>query len=671
MWTLLVFLNLGVLHCTVSSTPPSPINVVFSSVNLRNVLHWSPGNSTPEDTHFTVQYAIYGDSVKGSKGRQINWRAVRQCTEIVRSWCDLSNETWDQEQGYHARVCAVGKRASSKWAMTHRRFDPKSDTSFGPPLVSVEIEGNNAIITLKGPVRYQPNNQTPVGSMATLYPQMTYNLSVHNIRRGQIDHFQVVSSPYKYPLMDHKTEYCFSAKTRFLSMPVQCLSSAWHCITSPQDPVIAQMQRVVWGIVAPSLCMCVLMVVGYFLRNYLMGKGQKSPYILNPPSFQPPLMTFSPENFNLILISVIKDEPGSETDNARTDPACPKRQQHNADPPPRYSPQRPEAPSELDDLSIDYGFVGVAPKIDVIGEGDSYENNEWRAEDGHSAGVYAPRAKSYLSQMSTHTCTQTHMPIHSQTHSRSEKCTLVQAQPWSHLKSVLLTQIQGSLPSFQGATKREVDKEEEDRECRGLCLNKNPQTGLYHVPVNLQAKKEVGRVEEMDRKVRVRTDGKIDGAVKEGGESDQVALLSAYIPQSIKYTPTSHPELSDFLQNDYGLATAHSIEEDEEEEEEEGTHIIWDPETRKLVLPEMAMEFSKEGGLVGSMQGEEGSQGRMEGEEEEVKAVKGKLKWDNVFVTQASEEEAEALREMERGGETGWEENDILNKWNLVISMDQ
>lgn len=34
--------------------------------------------------------------------------------------------------------------------------------------------------------------------------------------------------------MDHKTEYCFSAKTRFLSMPVQCLSSAWHCITSPQ-----------------------------------------------------------------------------------------------------------------------------------------------------------------------------------------------------------------------------------------------------------------------------------------------------------------------------------------------------------------------------------------------------------------------------------------------------
>ena len=34
--------------------------------------------------------------------------------------------------------------------------------------------------------------------------------------------------------MDYNTEYCFSAKAKFLSMPVQCHSSAWHCITTPQ-----------------------------------------------------------------------------------------------------------------------------------------------------------------------------------------------------------------------------------------------------------------------------------------------------------------------------------------------------------------------------------------------------------------------------------------------------
>lgn len=73
-------------------------------------------------------FLSYGDSVEGSRGRRVHWRAVWHCTEIVRRWCDLTSETWDLEQGYHARVRAVGRRESSKWAMTRRRFDPKSDS---------------------------------------------------------------------------------------------------------------------------------------------------------------------------------------------------------------------------------------------------------------------------------------------------------------------------------------------------------------------------------------------------------------------------------------------------------------------------------------------------------------------------------------------------------------
>ncbi|XP_040920741.1 interleukin-20 receptor subunit alpha [Toxotes jaculatrix] len=693
MWTVFVFLNLGLLHCTVSSSLPSPINVVFSSVNLRNILHWSPGNDTPEDTNFTVQYAIYGDSVEGSKGRRVNWRAVRRCTDIVRSWCDLSNETWDLEQGYHARVRAAFGRASSKWALTHRRFDPKLDVTFGPPLVTVEIEGNDAVITLTGPMRYQPDNHTPVVSLATVYPQMTYNLSIHNARRGQTHHIPVVSGLYKHQLMDYETEYCFSAKTRFLSMPVQCQSSAWHCITTPQDPMTGHLQRVVWGIVVPSLCICALMVIGYFLRNYLMGNGQKSPDTLSPTFFQPSHQPFPPEELNFIFISVIKDESPSDTDSAISDPEFPAWQQRIVNPPPAYSPQRPETPSEPDDLSVDYGVV-VASKMNVGGEegpgerrhdreedgnnlrgkcqkctaGESYEQKALRVEDGF-AGVYASQAKSFLSQRSTRTCMQTHLPIHSQT----EMSTLLQAQAFSQSKSVLLTQTQGSLLSFQGATKGEVDREEEDGECPGLFLNKKNQTGLFHVPLNLQTKKHVGKWEEMDRT----DDEKTDGAVEEGRESEKVSLLSPYASQNFPDIPTSNTDQSDFLPDDYGvlsLATAHSIEEegDEGEEQEEGTICVnWDPETRKLVLSEMAMEFNENGGLDGLIQRKEGSEDRMGGEEEEVNAVKGELKLENVFVRQASEEETEAQRETERGGETGWEANDILSKWNLVISVDE
>lgn len=63
----------------------------------------------------------------------MNWKAVQHCTKIVRTWCDLTSEMWDENQGYYAKVRAVergasSKWASSKWAFTPRRFEPKTDS---------------------------------------------------------------------------------------------------------------------------------------------------------------------------------------------------------------------------------------------------------------------------------------------------------------------------------------------------------------------------------------------------------------------------------------------------------------------------------------------------------------------------------------------------------------
>uniref|UniRef100_A0A3Q1G754 Uncharacterized LOC110968206 n=1 Tax=Acanthochromis polyacanthus TaxID=80966 RepID=A0A3Q1G754_9TELE len=454
-------------HLIISSSPPSPVNVSFSSLNLRNVLHWFPADGTPDHAHFNVEYAI----IKGSKGRRVNWRAVKKCTEIVRTWCDLSNETWDLEQGYHARVRAVGRKSSSKWAVTRRRFDPKLDTSFGPPLVSVETENNSVTISLKGPMRYQPNNHTPVVSMAALYPQMTYNLSIRNNQRNQVHHFSVVTGPFKYQLMDYNTEYCFSAESKFLSMPNQCQSSAWHCITTPKDPVIEQMQWVVVGIVVPSLCVCVIVVAAYFLYHYLTGKGQKSPYILSFPSPEP-LRTTS------------------------------------AAPPCSYFPQGSEAPplpgEHSDDSSIDYGFISTAPRINMgrrdEGDGGSHLGGEDRMkEDDHPVAGYAPQAKS------VHTCRQIQ---------GAEVSTPVQAHAWSQFpadrkkevdedenvpllsgyasqniqnvphcdQSALLSGDYGVLSRAEAQYAEEDDGYEEEEEQGAICVNWDPKTGELRLP---------------------------------------------------------------------------------------------------------------------------------------------------------------------------------------------
>ncbi|XP_054475039.1 interleukin-20 receptor subunit alpha [Anoplopoma fimbria] len=600
MWTVILLLHLGALHCTVSSSLPSPINVTFSSVNLRNVLQWFPGSGTPHDTQFTVQYAIYGESVKGNKERKANWRAVWRCTKIVQSWCDLSNETWDLEQGYYARVRAVSPGASSSWAVTQRRFDPKTEISFGPPLVSVEIEESNAIITLKGPMRYQPNNHIPAISMATLYPQMTYHLSVIDRHHGKTLHVPVASSSYKYQLMEYSTEYCFSAKATFLSMPAICQSSALHCITTPQDPVIAQLKWVIVGIVVPSVCVCMVGVVGYLLHRYLSGKGQKSPYILNPPAFHPPVLTFPPEKPNLMVIAIIKPK----------DPAWTERPHHLPHRPPGYASQSPETLPEAeetwDDSSVDYGFIGVAN----------------RREDGNNL-----KGKDQK-------CTAIH------SYEKRQMSTLKQAHAWTMTQTPL---------SFQGATMREVDGEEEDGGFQGLFISTAQQNGLLRMPLNLPTSKG-GMGEAMDGEGRVRT----DGGVEDGrSENEEVPLLSSYASQNTRDMPTSRSDQSDFLPEDYGvlrMAAAHKIEEDEEEEA--NICIDWNPETGKLVLPMMD----------GLMQGEK--QGGEEEEKEEEEEEVG-LRLENVFVRQGSEEKAEAQREM------GVDGDDFLTRWNLVVSMDE
>ncbi|KAI4801576.1 hypothetical protein KUCAC02_019463 [Chaenocephalus aceratus] len=598
MWTVVVFLNLlGALHFTASSSPPSPINVTFSSVDLRNVLEWLPGSGTLDDTQFTVQYAIYGDSVEGT--RQAHWRAVPRCTRIVRRRCDLSNETGDLEQGYYARVRAVSRRAT--WVRTTKRFDPKSDTTFGPPYDFI-------------------------------YPDMTYELFIEDPYHGQIHHSQVDSSLHTFRKMEYDTKYCFSARASLSSMPAQCLLSARYCITTPTDPVIGQLQRVVVGIIVPLLCMGMLVVVGYLLYNYLSGKGQKSPYILNLPTFHQPPLTFPPENPKPIIITIITIIKDQQPESGTPHSACPKN------PTPGYASQRPQTPpapeEPWDDLPVDYGCLAAAPKIEIRGGNwndlnfpvrGSYEKKECDVEDDH--------------------------PL---TNVQTEMSTLIQAHAWS---LPVLT----PLVSGQGASMGEVKGKEEEREFPGLLISPIPQIGFFHIPLNLLAKKEGGMGEEINGNMRVGTDGEMD-------ESEVLPLLSAYASQNTMQI--SHSDQSDDLPDDYGILmmnTAHNIEKEEEEEEEGNLCIDWDPQTRKLVLPEIAMGFNKEGVWDGMLQGEKARENMIggEGEEETVNWKNGELRLENVFVRQGSEEKAEAQRVLEGGGD------DFLTGWGLVISMDE
>ncbi|XP_007561075.1 interleukin-20 receptor subunit alpha [Poecilia formosa] len=644
MWTKLIFVALFLLRCAVSSSPPKPINVSFSSVNLRNVLHWFPGNGTPDGTHFTVQYAIYGNSRKVRQGKREYWRAVDKCTNIVRTWCDLSAETWDEEEGYYARVRALGRKSFSKWTETNKRFDPKSETIFGPPLVSVEIENNSAVVTLSGPVRYSPNNHTPALTMKTIYDRMSYNLSIFNTRRNQVLHFPVENSSglFKYHMMDYNTEYCFSAKSRYLSIPLKSLSSVWHCITTPQDPVIVQLQQVVVGIVVPSLCICIIMLLSYLLYNYLSGKGRASPPVLNQPSFHSCPIVFLPDNATLQLTSIIPNKPPPEIQ-----PFIPC---------PPYAPQRADVPQEpeepMNNLSDDYAAVvrkkvsgentrqrepeeGVAVnnlKDEHQKNADCYEKKDVKIKDGNASSGYKPQAKTF-----------------GQSPTQTEVSALLQSLPCSLRPPVSPSQTQAPTQSNQRSFS---DKQtiENNTESSALWFTKNAQTHPFNIHLNLPLLKEKEKRE------------KIEGGEQEQNQCENVPLLSKYASQVIPTTPAVHPQQSDHLSDEYGALIQATAQKAEAGDFKMEMCSNWNPGNIQEMLPMPGMTFNCDERLGGMQPSDRGKEDSIGGTFEGKYMTRNHLKLENVFLRQASDEGAGAQMEEDM--------DNILSKWHLVISND-
>ncbi|XP_037541044.1 interleukin-20 receptor subunit alpha [Nematolebias whitei] len=544
MWTEWIFIGLLVLPCAVSTSQPKPIKVRFSSVNLRNVLHWLPGNDSL-DTKFTVQYAVYGKPIKNAEGKSEIWRPVQECRKITRTWCDLSNETKAEEQGYFARVRAIGSQSSSTWVVTPR-FDPKSETVFGAPEVSVEIENNSAIISLKGPMRYL-SNTARLHPMKEVYPHMSYNLSIHNTHLNQVQYIPVVTSPYKYQLMEYNTKYCFSAKTRFLTIQMKSKSSVWHCITTPKDPVIEQLQSSLVGIVVPGLCICMFVVIGYILYHYLTGNDQKIPRTLKQPSFYPPPLKYATDITHLVTIT---EQPQFSKPLPVID----------LNPPPIYTPPNPK-----DDLEGDYGSVSR--------EGDGHEerDNQNITTCDHaspSAGVYAP-------QVNTCNCRSlAHAGHQLQTPEQTEAVSLIQMHLWPQVNTTLPLRPHAPVLSSQESVAGESS---------GLFISRNSFTGLFDLHLNLHKQKEA----EEGR----RTSGKEKGGQEERSSSENVPLLSGYAPWNITNVPPVQSDESDYSA-EYSCVViqppAETAEQSESTNGREGGYvpISWSSETSQLELPQ-------------------------------------------------------------------------------------
>ncbi|KAK9394767.1 interleukin-22 receptor subunit alpha-1 [Crotalus adamanteus] len=100
--------------------PPVIQEATFWSTNFENIFTWKIKGETPPGTLYDVQYKTYGD---------LTWQSKPECQNTTQNICNLTHETENLTERYHAQVRAVVPNCCiSDWVVSSR-FCPREDTN--------------------------------------------------------------------------------------------------------------------------------------------------------------------------------------------------------------------------------------------------------------------------------------------------------------------------------------------------------------------------------------------------------------------------------------------------------------------------------------------------------------------------------------------------------------
>ncbi|MGH0134283.1 UNVERIFIED_CONTAM: hypothetical protein FKN15_009539 [Acipenser sinensis] len=266
----------------------------------------------PNECRVMVSEFSYG-------GEEDVWHDQKQCTNITRTWCDLSKETSDLDEEYYARVKAVLNDISSNWTES-TRFHPKLDTKIGPPSLKVRAGERSIFIRLSGPKKWQFDNKTKAKSMAKYYKSLQYNVSLYNDKTKQLLYFLLKNNSETLDKLDHNTRYCVSARTKVYGQNSE--PSTELCVTTPKDTSSEWLVFIMFGCILPSVvAFFLIIVILYLMYRYVFGNRQKTPknLLLQNNCESKAKVVFVPYDnlkVNIIAFSAIDNStfnPGGET----------------------------------------------------------------------------------------------------------------------------------------------------------------------------------------------------------------------------------------------------------------------------------------------------------------------------------------------------------------------
>ncbi|XP_059255162.1 interleukin-20 receptor subunit alpha isoform X1 [Mustela nigripes] len=253
----------------ISGGLPKPTNITFLSINMRNILQWSPPEGLQgTEVTYTVQYFIYG---------QKKWLNKSECRNISRTCCDLSVETSDYEHQYYAKVKAIWETNCSKWAETGR-FNPFLETQIGPPGIALTTDERSISIVLTAPEKWKRNPEDSSLSMQQIYSNLKYNVSVYNTQSNRTWSQCVTNHTLVLSWLEPDTLYCVHVESFVPGPPRLAQPSEKLCVRTLKDQTSAVKVKIIFWYVLPiSVTVFLFSVMGYSMYRYIHVGEEKHP----------------------------------------------------------------------------------------------------------------------------------------------------------------------------------------------------------------------------------------------------------------------------------------------------------------------------------------------------------------------------------------------------------
>ncbi|XP_061693177.1 interleukin-22 receptor subunit alpha-2 [Syngnathoides biaculeatus] len=184
---------------TVPASSAPPTNVVFDSVDFKNVLRWTPPEKS-NDARYDVQWKIYGDP---------EWRDADGCRGIRKLQCDLSGVTSDLREWYYARLRASSSSSrTSEWVLSPK-FSPRWHTKISAPLLRLNVSDQGIVVHVRTP---QPVAKKMERSR--LGTNLIYKIFLINeVDKEEVFELLCCSGKLLVSKVKPKTKYCFQSQS--------------------------------------------------------------------------------------------------------------------------------------------------------------------------------------------------------------------------------------------------------------------------------------------------------------------------------------------------------------------------------------------------------------------------------------------------------------------------